>query len=446
MKLRHIKVAALLLAVTFVTACSKDDEDLNKPILGLGGDSWTHSELDKWLYQNFTVPYNIEVKYRWDGSELALDRTLVPAKEEKIQPLMETMKHAWIDVYEAEAGETFVKRFVPKQYVLVGSPQYNASGTITLGEAEGGRKVTLYRVNQFEKNKREIVQPILKTIQHEFAHILHQTVMYPPEYEQITPMGYTSSWNNISVTNARESGYISSYAQASPNEDFVEMIAIMLTQGKTDYEAIIAGISNPEAVAALRKKEEIVVTYFKQVWNIDFYKLQARAELALEDIAPKPVIPLHTQFGFGNIYSTMMINPAGQSDDFLEKYNTADANLKTAGGRYIEYIRLIAEDNNRVTYQIRYINPSSGSPFVANFIYNMSVDNKGVASFTIAEAPAGNANTYKTHLAPLTNYIELNTFKIEWKDGKPVLGATEQYGKFTATGNPSSFFFGQLGN
>ena len=70
----------------------------------------------------------------------------------------------------------------------MGSPKYNPNtGTITLGEAEGGRKIVLYRLNWFDLKDRDLIQQIMKTVHHEFGHTLHQTILYPEEFKNITP-------------------------------------------------------------------------------------------------------------------------------------------------------------------------------------------------------------------------------------------------------------------
>ncbi len=44
------------------------------------------------------------------------------------------------------------------------------------------------------------------------------------------------------------------------------------------------GTTKAQAIARLKAKESIVVNYFKQVWNIDFYSLQARTRGAIESL------------------------------------------------------------------------------------------------------------------------------------------------------------------
>jgi substrate import-associated zinc metallohydrolase lipoprotein len=270
------------LGLLTLASCKKNNDNLGIDIVGLGGDTWPKDSIDKWVRDTLTKPYNIDVKYRWDAFELDLDKTLVPPSPDKVVPMMRVVKYGWIDAYEEEAGGDFIKTFCPKQYELVGSVAYNPNGTITLGEAEAGRKVILYRVNQLNIKDTAFVKRVLKTIQHEFGHILHQNILYSADYPTITP-AYTTTWNTYSDAAARGMGFITAYAMASPDEDFVEMIAIMLTEGKANFDAIVnAQAATPKA--QLRAKELIVVNYFKQNYNIDIYSLQTRCRAKLAAI------------------------------------------------------------------------------------------------------------------------------------------------------------------
>jgi substrate import-associated zinc metallohydrolase lipoprotein len=278
-----IIIFSIITMAVSVSSCQKDDlSDLNSSILDLGGEDIAQNETDIWLYNNYVKPYNMEVKYKWDQFELALNRTLVPVYEEKVIPIMNMIKKTWIDPYEKVAGPTFIKKLSPKKFVLVGSPQYN-SGTITLGEAEGGRKIVMYRLNWFTESDVSLIRAIMKTVHHEFGHTMHQTIMYPEEFMYITPSAYTSSWNNVSDLEATKLGFISSYATANSDEDFVEMLSKIVVYGREAFEqrvALATSIYNDPAQntgmtydpgAALRQKEAILISYLKQVWGVDLY-------------------------------------------------------------------------------------------------------------------------------------------------------------------------------
>jgi substrate import-associated zinc metallohydrolase lipoprotein len=297
----RILLSYLCIALLFL-ACKKS-EDLGSvdDIPGLGGDTWDKGPIDNWVYTNLTKPFNISVKYKWDQFELELNKNLVPPREEKIIPVMEAVKKVWIDTYIAEAGEVFMKTYCPKFFVLCGSASWNTDGTITLGTAEGGRKIVLYVLNDFRTKSMPDyrasdsmgIKQMFHTIEHEFGHILHQNVLYPDDYKRITPGFYTANWNNVSDNAARRDGFVTAYAMSAPDEDFVEMISIMLTEGKAGFDKIVNsipagtsdnGITQADAKAKLRKKEAMVVAYYKDVWGMDFYRLQTRVRTAVDSL------------------------------------------------------------------------------------------------------------------------------------------------------------------
>src|SRR5687768_11186630 len=170
------KILITLLLPLFVISCRKD-EDLNViPPVDLGGETSERTTIDQWLLDSLTTPYNISVKYRWDPWELNLDKTLTPPDESKIIPAMSAIKRVWIDPYNQETGsDLFMKTYSPKQFVLVGSVEYNYNGTVVLGQAEGGNKIAYFDINQnFDQNSVTSIQRMIQTSHHEFAHVLHQ--------------------------------------------------------------------------------------------------------------------------------------------------------------------------------------------------------------------------------------------------------------------------------
>jgi substrate import-associated zinc metallohydrolase lipoprotein len=301
--MKTIKTVLLLVSVALFTACSsKEDLSGIEDIPGLGGDTWAKTPLDKWLYDSLVVPYNIATKYKWDQFEYDLDKTLVPPDEQMVIPTLQAIKKVWIDTYIAEAGELFIRRYSPKFLILCGSASWNVDArTVTLGTAEGGRKIVIYSVNSFRSKDTPGYTPsdsatlkqIFHVIEHEFGHILHQTVLYTPTFKNISAGRYTANWNNISDTTARSNGFVSAYAMSAYDEDFVEMISLMMTEGKDGFDRIVesippgiseSGVTQAQAKAALRQKEAIIVDYFRTAWKIDYRSLQARTRKAVEDL------------------------------------------------------------------------------------------------------------------------------------------------------------------
>lgn len=225
MKRNNITQYLIPLLLLLLAACGKEEKIKDTPILGLGGDTWVNGPIDDWLKKEFLDPYNIEVKYRWDPYELNYVKSIVPIREEKIQPSMSSVREIWIKPYVKVAGESFIKKYAPKQFVLAGSAEWNNDGTIVLGQAEGGRKIVLLLLNEFDPKDRPQVERMLHTMHHEFAHILHQTKLYPLEWKALNPEWYTATWFNNTDDIAHQQGLISAYAKANADEDFVETVS-----------------------------------------------------------------------------------------------------------------------------------------------------------------------------------------------------------------------------
>ncbi|MHA4742440.1 zinc-binding metallopeptidase [Dyadobacter sp. MSC1_007] len=292
---KHL-VAALVFSVS-LSACKEDGIGEVDDISGLGGDEWVKGPVDQWILDSLVTPYNISAKYKWDQFEFGnITKTLVPPDESQVVPLLSTIKKAWTMPYVEEAGKVFYNKYSPKFFILSGSNEYNSEGSITLGTAEGGRKVILYGVNLFKikgmagydpaRDSSFVKDWFLHTIHHEFGHILHQTVLYPVEYKNISKSLYQGgNWINWSDADARRDGFITAYSSSAFDEDFVEMIAMMLTEGKVGFDKLVNsipagtsphGVTKAQAQAALRQKEAIIVAYYKNTWKIDFYSLQKR--------------------------------------------------------------------------------------------------------------------------------------------------------------------------
>jgi substrate import-associated zinc metallohydrolase lipoprotein len=271
----------LIICMAF-TACKKEELPTT-PILGLGGDTWVKGPIDDYIKQNFTDPYNIEVKFKWDPYELAYNKNITPVKEEQVVPALDAVKSIWMAPYEKVIGQAFLRKFSPRQFVLAGSAEYNSDGTIVLGEAESGKKITLLVINDYNRLDVFQVTRMLHTIHHEFAHILHQNISYAREFKQLNPQWYTASWFNTDDATANAQGLVTPYAKAAADEDFVETISFLLVEGQDAFDAIVA--NNPGTAATiLRTKESIVVDYFQKAYNIDFRALQAEVKAGIETI------------------------------------------------------------------------------------------------------------------------------------------------------------------
>ena len=173
-----MKLKYLFLAAVSALAISCSEDDLDKDSIFNSSSAMAQGQFDKWLQKNYVDNYNIQFKYRFEFKESDKDYNLSPADYDKGVALAKLTKYMWLESYEKVCGVDFIRTYCPKVMHLVGSPAYNEDGSIVLGTAEGGMKITLYNVNNLDienLNLYVLNQWYFHTMHHEFSHILHQT-------------------------------------------------------------------------------------------------------------------------------------------------------------------------------------------------------------------------------------------------------------------------------
>lgn len=269
------KYICLLCVLTLGTSCNNDEEiDENNSIFVT--EKQEMNAMDKWLLNNYVYPYNIQVKYRLDDIETDTKYDLVPADVDKAMALMKIVKHVWLEAYDEVWGIIETKSYVPKLIHLIGNVAYTQSGMI-LGLAEGGLKVSLFRVNEINPQKidpQQLNEFYFHTMHHEFTHILNQKKAYDIAFNKISESDYIgSSWNLVYEEEALSKGFITNYAMDRATEDFAELLSVYVTSTAEEWEnkLLIAGENGSKII---KKKMDIVYNHMKQSWNLDLNTLR----------------------------------------------------------------------------------------------------------------------------------------------------------------------------
>ena len=231
-----------------VTSCG-DNDDFTDSIFDTSIEAVdkdaTTAPFDQWLYDNFVVPYNTEIQYKFNYPASNLDFQLTPADYKKSQLLTYFIKYLFYDVYTLYGGENFMKQYGPRIFHYIGSAAYApTTGTETLGYASAGVKITLINVNNMKLWKEDdeytpadmdlLNKDQFHTLHHEFSHILHQTKSYPVTFGQVTPGSYDPrSWQERDSVESHRLGYLTQYGSSANYEDFVETLSCTITD--TDY-------------------------------------------------------------------------------------------------------------------------------------------------------------------------------------------------------------------
>ncbi|MEE0337609.1 MAG: putative zinc-binding metallopeptidase [Prevotella sp.] len=274
---KNIYAILLAFVASFALMSCSDDDPSSESIFPT--TSPKRDAFDKWLLENYTFPYNVEMKYKMEDIESDMKYHLVPADSAKTAKLSIIMKYLWFDAYNEVVGPDFIKENMPRTIHFIGSPAYNSEGTMVLGTAEGGLKITLYMVNSLDdetlKDYDTMNEYYFHTLHHEFTHILNQKIPYDQSYKLITESGYVSGdWYLISDKTAHQAGFITPYAMVEPLEDFAEMLSGYVTKSQSEWNAILADAGTTGA-ASISAKLDIVRNYMQESWNVDIEQLRA---------------------------------------------------------------------------------------------------------------------------------------------------------------------------
>lgn len=243
-------IIALGAALALLPSCS--EEELGPTIFPTEPEvkdpnGYTY-KFDVWVEKNFRDPYNLEFKYQMEDIESDMNYHLVPAKFDRARDLCLLTKYLWFDTYAElngsleEPNPDFLKTYGPRILHLIGSPAYNPnSGTEILGLAEGGLKVTLFKVNEMDlTNINQLNEYYFRTMHHEFGHILHQTRSYPTDFNLLSTGRYDSgSWQSKPIGLMASMGFITPYASSQAREDFAETIANYVTRTDDQMELLL---------------------------------------------------------------------------------------------------------------------------------------------------------------------------------------------------------------
>ncbi len=277
-------IAAGVFALS-ISAVSCEEEKLN-PESVITVSQTEMNDFDKWLEVNYMQPYNIDFKYRYEMNESDMNYFTIPASYESSVVMAHLVKYLCVEAYDEVAGITFTRTYFPKMFFLTGEWEYRNNGTIILGTAEGGKKIFLAGINLLPQvmagGYGGMTDPVealnhyyIKTIHHEFTHILNQTKDFPVEFSMITGSGYVAdSWNEEPyVSEHLKNGFITDYAQHSEDEDFAEMLSEYVTHSQEWWDKQIEEAG--DAGQYIEAKKDIVINYMLDTFNIDLNVLRA---------------------------------------------------------------------------------------------------------------------------------------------------------------------------
>ena len=270
----------VFLSLLLFTSCAKEELDSQSVFVDR---ATTDKPFDKWIYENYVMPYNIDLKYHLEDKETDFQYTLVPALTENSIKVAHVVLYCWLEAYDEVAGVDFTRQYVPKVIQLVGSNAHNKKGTVVMGTAENGMKVTLYAVNFF-KTDRTTLNTYFQIMHHEFTHILTQNREYDTEFRTISDGDYiTGDWSNKFESESLAAGFITPYAMSEYNEDFAETLSYYLIYTATQWKSKLT-LAGEDGAAIITRKIELIRKYMQTAWGIDIDELRDVLQRRINDV------------------------------------------------------------------------------------------------------------------------------------------------------------------
>lgn len=237
------------LVATTLTACSEDalksSSILPEHEQEIDPNSVTY-KFDQWLEKNYLEPYNIKYIYKMDDRGISMGYNLIPADYNNARDLALLLKYIWFDVYADVVGENFLKANAPRVLHIIGSRALApGSGQEVQGLSEGGVKINLFNVNNFDINNTENLRKyFFATMHHEYVHILHQKITYPKEFNELTNEKYDANYVERGGTDhdgvVNSMGFVTKYASSNAREDFAEIIAQRITMSDQQWADMLS--------------------------------------------------------------------------------------------------------------------------------------------------------------------------------------------------------------
>ncbi|WP_052408927.1 substrate import-associated zinc metallohydrolase lipoprotein [Porphyromonas sp. COT-290 OH3588] len=277
------------LSLLAISSCGKEKLEPRAPRV----TSQYESSFDRWLKDNLLIPYNIDYKYRFESNEsTSTGNNVVPASLRNGINIARTLKHTWLGSFDELAGEHFMRLYSPRIITLTGTPTVNDDGTVTLGQAEGGLKISLTNAEAFDASSVDKLNELfLHTMYHEFMHILHQNRIWDQNYSLLSASGYTETgWQNRHKTEEYASlGFVTAYSARNPEEDITEVTACYITFNDAQWKEV-RDAAGTEGNAIIDRKIQIMKDYMLKEWKIDMDALKATATKRASEIAKMKLI------------------------------------------------------------------------------------------------------------------------------------------------------------
>ncbi len=307
MKLKKIYLAFLMPLI--LMGCSEEKLS-DRSVIDDGKKQIETTELDKWILDNITKPYGIEVIYRWEKNAGSTGTFIYPPKLENVRAVLEAVKELGLETYRLKevGGNDFLLGRLPIKLYLYGGGNPDENGVERLHNPRlTAAEMCLYNVNDFKPGDADKLFVLMRSVHHQLAKRLMQLIPYDRDKfltisghrytgstEQIaTPLGYARTGKEKFGLDAyaNKRGFYTMLSFLSAEDDFAEIISATLTATPKElYDASVTAQTpdtdiDPEvnqryakeaeqAYKEFTEKQTFVDEYVQKSWHINLKQMQ----------------------------------------------------------------------------------------------------------------------------------------------------------------------------
>lgn len=290
---------------TLLAGCTKQEELSPQSVIDSPSRNPRTAELDEWIYEHFTKPYNIEVVYRWDRNLSESASYAYPPKEEAVRQVLTSTLQLWINVYAQTEGlgKVFLQEKLPLKIYLLGGKGLDASGLELLASPKSSAlELYIYDVNAFDPSSTDKRYALARSLHHQFVRRLTDIIPYDRDaFYTISKDKYLSS-PDLLVTlmqqdrslkqrfgmrlAANREGFTTLYAMLSPEADFAETMSSYLCHSPQELREALTRAATPivdpnDPIQTARNNEHARIAHAQLQMKIRFIEQYCRQKLGI---------------------------------------------------------------------------------------------------------------------------------------------------------------------
>jgi hypothetical protein len=305
----NIKNIICLLLPCLFQACTNDSLG-PQSVVDAGSVQNPQTELDRWIADSITAPYNIEVVYRWQKNANTGTTFVSPPKPDNVKAILRAVRELCFETYRQESlgGTHFLQGKTPLRLYLYGGKNVDENGVELLNNPLlTPSEMCIFRVDDFKAGDADKMYALMRSVHHQFARRLAELVAYDRDrFTAISGHRYTGSTESLAAPlgyskkekdyfgladYANKRGFYTMQAFLSAEDDFAEIISSTLCATPKEVNDAINTAQTPdqdsdpevqqqynkEAEQAYKEivaKQAFVEQYMQKSLHINFKQLQ----------------------------------------------------------------------------------------------------------------------------------------------------------------------------